>query len=219
LELLRQAPNLVKCSFERMCPVHNLDPTAEKLVHPTLRRLMFAESNDNDILHCLSLPALKTISLSLSETSIGDFIYFLSRSSPLLEELTVVTGASLDSVRLRLYECLRIVPTVARFEIWWPGSRLLEGLFNGLADSSSPVLPNLHSLIIHLHVYAVSDSSWKTLLGVLSARRTQLQIIHIKYSETVSQRPAPDVFAAFRELVASGMQVHIGTEAYNWLSV
>ncbi|KAJ7827992.1 hypothetical protein B0H13DRAFT_2438550 [Mycena leptocephala] len=149
LELLRQAPNLVKCSFERMCPVHNLDPTAEKLVHPTLRR-----------------------------TDGGDW-------------------CSLDSVRLRLYECLRIVPTVARFEIWWPGSRLLEGL------------------IIHLHVYAVSDSSWKTLLGVLSAaRRTQLQIIHIKYSETVSQRPAPDVFAAFRELVASGMQHAIHTNPW-----
>jgi hypothetical protein len=182
---------------------------------------MFAQS-DEDILHCLFLPALETISLSLSEASIGGCISFLKRSSPLLEELTVVASHGLNSVRLRLHECLRIVPTVAHFEIRWPQARILEKLFNGLADSSSPILPNLHSLFIHVYAYDMSDpswNSWKMLLGVLSARRTQLQIIRINITGAVSQRPAPDVFAAFRELVASGMQVHIGTEAYNWLSV
>ncbi|KAJ7860517.1 hypothetical protein B0H13DRAFT_2355596 [Mycena leptocephala] len=117
LELLRQAPNLVECSFEQMWPVRNLDPTAEKLVHPTLRRLMFAQS-DEDILHCLSLPALEP------------------------------------------FPCRCPKPPLAVM-----------------------------------------------LLGVLSTRRTQLQIIRINITGAASQRPAPDVFAAFRELVASGMQL------------
>jgi aryl-alcohol dehydrogenase-like predicted oxidoreductase len=54
---------------------------------------------------------------------------------------------------------------------------------------------------------------------VLSARRTQLRVVHVKLTHDLrSLIPAGDILAAFRELAADGMELYIGTERHNYVS-
>ncbi|KAJ7828000.1 hypothetical protein B0H13DRAFT_304508 [Mycena leptocephala] len=224
-ELLRMAPNLVECIFDSMSPVYDIEiaaPTAEKLVLPALRRMVFGGSlrnpdSDDEILTHITLPALETLSLWL-DISGNDLLAFFQRSSPPIQDLFVGSGsAHLDSDEL--HECFRLLPTLTRFEIRRPTLILVAKLFDALADSPS-LLPNLHSLIIHLYSSSMPDSSWKTLLRALSTRRTQLQIVQVQLyvGPPLSLKPGADVLAAFRELIADGMQVHIGTQDSNFIS-
>jgi hypothetical protein len=89
------APNLVECVFELMdvFDIRNPDDH-EKVVLPALRRLIFGPSgtcpvSDDDVLKCLSLPALEALSLSIRDVSGDDLISFLKRSSPPLQELVL----------------------------------------------------------------------------------------------------------------------------------
>ncbi|KAJ7640373.1 hypothetical protein DFH06DRAFT_1137826 [Mycena polygramma] len=65
-ELLRSAPNLVECAFENIQRINGVDHVeTEKLVHPTLRRVMFGRpgkvpTGDDEMLACLTLPACST---------------------------------------------------------------------------------------------------------------------------------------------------------------
>jgi hypothetical protein len=223
LKLLRLAPNLIECILDRIHPVYDIEvatATTEKLVLPALRRLIFGGSVDNPnsddyILTWLSLPALETLSLWV-DFSGDDLFDFLERSSPPLQELFMGGGAA-ENVAPRLRESLHLVPTLTLFYVWRPGSDFTAELFTALADSS--LLPNLHTLTIDLYHSDIFDSSCMTFLRALSARRTQLQIVRVTLAAgpPASLKPA-DVLAAFRELVADGMQVHIGTEKYNFIT-
>jgi hypothetical protein len=224
LELLRQAPNLVECIFRRVQPVDGLEPLTgpdEVLVLPTLRRLYLGErfidtdaDCDSGVLEHLSLPMLETLSLSLTISSGRDFLSFLKRSSPPLQELTI----GLSSLRsVLLHECFRLVPTLARFKLWIDtrGHHLAIELFNALADSPS-LLPNLHSLVLQ-GFPLIQDSSWTTVLRALSARRTQIRVVQLvsyrlEANSTMSASwPPTDILVAFRELVkAHGMQISLG---------
>ncbi|KAJ7449997.1 hypothetical protein B0H11DRAFT_2077966 [Mycena galericulata] len=220
LDLLRLAPNLVHCAFDQMYPVYNVSTTTEKLVLPALRHLAFGRQTDVDtddeILTCLSLPNLQTLSLPLAEIKADELVSFLKRSSPRLHTLAI---GSMGFVHFpRLEECLHLVPTLIRLELW--GGHLLVGnLVAALAESPSHMLPNLRSLTIHL--YSEIDSAavfWMTLLGALSARRTQITNVEIvRISEGI---PPPDdeLCAAFGRLGANGMDIYIGTEERNDLS-
>jgi hypothetical protein len=91
-------------------------------------------------------------------------------------------------------------------------------LFAALADIPS-LLPNLHTPAIRFMTSSlrasfcdapiVSDSSWRTLLRVLSTRRLVLHIF-----PATESLPLDDI-AAFRELAAGGLQIHIGDEKNN----
>ncbi|KAJ6558207.1 hypothetical protein B0H19DRAFT_1261741 [Mycena capillaripes] len=118
---------------------------------------------------------------------------------------------------MELVECLRLVPTLTRFEIWGLESSTLNGLFVPLVESSIPIIPNLHILNLQRCSPDISHSSWKTLLRALMHRRTGLQFVHINMM-TGAVKPAPDILAAFAELVADGIQVYIGTAKMNFLS-
>jgi phosphatidylserine/phosphatidylglycerophosphate/cardiolipin synthase-like enzyme len=75
------------------------------------------------------------------------------------------------------------------------------------------MLPNLHTLIVFIDFNWVSDSSWETLLRALSARRIQLQKVHVyvsRYPHVVI--PEAEILAAFRELAADGIDVYVGTK-------
>ncbi|KAJ6558230.1 hypothetical protein B0H19DRAFT_1261760 [Mycena capillaripes] len=219
LQLLRMGPHLIECVFEGMRVTSDLE-TIEKLVHPALRRLMFGEygkcprGNDN-LLRCLSLPQLETLSLSMRPVSGAILLSFLKRSSPPLRTLVLRPGR-LDFSQL--HQCLCLVPTLIRFELWYPGSRLLKELFAAFADS--PILPNLHSLTIYTDSSVISYSSCTTLLRALAARRAHLQIVHIEMSADswISLKPTADILAAFRDLIVDGMKIHIGTEFCNFVS-
>ncbi|KAF7328767.1 hypothetical protein MVEN_02505400 [Mycena venus] len=183
IEILRLAANLVQCIFDDVDPVSYIDHTAEKLVLPRLRRLMFGpdaypDSNDN-ILNSLSLPTLEALSVSFLNLTIDDLISLLVRSMPPLQVL--ILGEGLES--FDLYRCLTLVPTITRFEIWWSDSNIFRDLFATLADSPS-LSPNLRSLTIYMTVHNlqgpdISYSSWETLIRALSARRTRLQVVRV----------------------------------------
>ncbi|KAJ7509531.1 hypothetical protein B0H11DRAFT_2269964 [Mycena galericulata] len=227
LELLRLAPNLVECTFEDVLPIYGLDSTDEALVLPNLRQLSFgsgAENDDHDsddrILRCLTIPGLESLSVSMLETSSGDLLSFLQRSSPPLRELVVGGGLDTDDQFDGLDECLRLVPTLTRLEFWrWPAAHNLEELF---AASPSEFLPNLCSLAIRIYL-AVSDLGvwWETLLRVLTARRTQIQTVRIVCGSglTSTSQIVANIPAGFRELVAGGMKIYIGQDAQSLISL
>ncbi|KAJ7464799.1 hypothetical protein B0H11DRAFT_2198011 [Mycena galericulata] len=223
LELLRRAPNLVECIFDDVQTVHGVDDIEETLVLPDLRRLIFGHGADNPqsddgILTCLTTPRLESLSVSILALSGYDLLSFLKRSSPPLREL--VLGGALDSDDFEgLDECLRLVPTLARLELWWwPVTRRLDELF----PASLPcLLPDLRSLTIRLYSPATEPLWWETLLRVLTVRRTQIQIVFIELvgpGEVSSSEIAANIIAGFKELVAGGMNLHIGNQAQNLLS-
>jgi hypothetical protein len=223
LELLHLAPNLIECIFQFMDPVDNIGATEAfaEVVLPALRRLMFGgrieeePNSDDGILRHLSLPALET--LSLLDISGDELVCFLKRSSPPLQELVIRLGTA-DIVQL--VECFHFLPTLLRFEIWRPKASFVVEFLAVLAESPS-LLPNLHSLIIHLFQSPIPEFIWETLLRALLARRTQLQLVHVDlfYSSPASFKPTEDILAAFRDLAATGVQIFIGNRKCNFISI
>ncbi|KAF7328766.1 F-box domain-containing protein [Mycena venus] len=215
---LRLAPNLVECRFHNVDPVYCGDDMEGKLTLSSLRCLIFGPDagnpdSDDAILNYLILPGLKSLAIPLRYLSTYDLFAFLERSSPPLQELIVGEALKPDESD-ELHRCLTLVPTVTRFEIWWPDPNIVVDLFAALADSAS-LLPNLRYLTIH-HVDEsdISDSSSEIFIRALSARRTQLQVVRL----ILDDRPPPvDLLDALRELVADGMEIHIGTEERNYI--
>ncbi|KAJ7871231.1 hypothetical protein B0H14DRAFT_2724858 [Mycena olivaceomarginata] len=208
-ELLRLAPNLVECLFCDTDIVFAVGAD-QKLVLPNLRRLMFGEqgrypSFDHNILDSLSLPGLEALSITVNTDHL---LSFLKRSSPALQELVLAH----ESDFLSLAECLRFAPDLKQFELQETYYSLAEELFGALIESAS-LLPQLSILIINLtdnEDPEISYSFWNTALGALVARRTQLLFFRLTIPIlTALEMPTPDIIAAFRELVADGMQVHI----------
>jgi hypothetical protein len=145
----------------------------------------------------------------------------LDRSSPPLQEL-LIDGRIFGLDFIRLAECLHLIPTLTRFELWRPRSRSVASIFTALADSLY-LLPNLQCLTIHMVPQQAnefhSDDLWQTILRALSARRTQLRVLHVNLGASrTSVGPAADILAAFAELVQNGMQIHIGSQKRNYIS-
>jgi hypothetical protein len=119
---------------------------------------------------------------------------------------------------IQLPQCLHLIPSLARFKLWTANPQIVIDLFAALADIPS-LLANLHTPAIRFMTSSlrasfcdspiVSDSSWRTLLRVLSTRRLALHIFPATESLPL------DVIAAFRELAAGGLQIHIGDENNN----
>ncbi|KAJ7871233.1 hypothetical protein B0H14DRAFT_3570983 [Mycena olivaceomarginata] len=208
-KLLRLTPNLVECLFCGTDIVLTVG-TNQKLVlpnprHPTPREQGRCPSLDCNILDSLSLPGLGALSTIVNT---GYLLSFLKQLSPALREL--VLGQEYDF--LPLAEYLHFAPDLKQFELWETYCSLVEELFGVLAGSAS-LLPQLSILIINLtddEDPEISYSFWNAALGALVARHTQLLFFHLTIPIlTDSDMPAPDIIAAFRELVADGMQVHI----------
>jgi hypothetical protein len=218
LELLSLAPNLVECIFDDVDDVDfvsdpsDLDPTPEYLIHPNLRRLSFgprttSSKGHDGILRWLSVPRLEALSVP-PYLSANDFLSFLERSSPPLQELVVDDGSMLIN-DIRLHDSLRLVH---RFEIWSLNAQMTQ-LLAALKDS---FLPNLRDLIIHnLSLTHFPDSSLETLLRTLYARRPQFQTLRIEVES--GSLPRHIRLVATRELVASGIQIYIGSKKRNFV--
>jgi hypothetical protein len=215
LELLSLAPNLMECIFhdvDCVSGLSDLDPRPKNLILPNLRRLSFGPrttipDGDDGILRCLSVPRLEALSVSRSNLSPNDLISFLERSSPPLQELVIsdVSGLIHD---IRFHGCLRLLPSLQRFEVWWPSDDLMIQLSAALEDS---FLPNLRDLIIH------NLSPTTTFLHTLSACRPQFQTLRIE----MSGPPPVEILSAMRELVANanGIQIYIGTKKFDFDAV
>lgn len=171
---------------------------------------MFGNCSDAGIFDRLSLPTLEVLSVSI--TIPGDdfrLFSFLARSSPPLQEL--VLGLRYDYLPIQLHQSLHLIPGLGRLELDGLVQSVAD-LFAALADSPS-LFPNLHSLTVFFRwSWALGldttlppfFSDWWTLLRLLSTRPIKRLIIF-----NVADPPV-DVLAAFRELVAGGVQINIG---------
>ncbi|KAJ7482151.1 hypothetical protein B0H11DRAFT_2193269 [Mycena galericulata] len=225
IEILRLAPNLVECVLDCVHPGwYATDDFQKPVVLPTLRRLMFGKDgefnySDSGILKHLSIPRLEALSLSIRSSA--NLLSFLKRSSPPLQKLVLGDGFNRTQNFDQLVECLRLVPALTHLDLGlWPMSRV-EEIFAALAESPPHLLSNLRSLIIRLYFVnghaTFTLSSWNTLLRALSVRRTQIRVVHVTISE--SSKPTVDILAAFKELVAGGMVIFVGTEEQNFISL
>ncbi|KAJ7512855.1 hypothetical protein B0H11DRAFT_1947694 [Mycena galericulata] len=233
LELLRLAFNLVECTFDGMYPIVDDNHLQEPPVLSAMRRYSSGKDttdpdSDDRVLKCLTLPQLEALSLSMYEISLGDLSSFLTRSSPPLRELVLGTGFNNQdfSDPHGLDQFLRLMPTLTHFEVSWPKTRDPKQLFATLALSSPfRFLPALQSLIVKLHPRAhdiVPMFCWEPLLHALTSRSTTIQIVHVKLGYATSfssSKPAANILAAFRELVADGMDVYIGAHERNLISL
>ncbi|KAJ7302361.1 hypothetical protein DFH08DRAFT_74373 [Mycena albidolilacea] len=219
LELLRLSPNLVEYRLYRTDIVDVY--SGEKIVLPKLRRLIFQDLGTFPdyavgVLEYLSLPELETLSISLSDGNWTSdrMISFLERSSPPLQEL--VLGLKLAFPTLSA--CLRLIPDLRRFEVWYPLVHAMQQLLAAVADLPS-LLPRLNTLVIHIaHNGDISDFFWVALSRALASRRTQLLAFHLTVLKRLppSKMPAPDVMATFRELVMGGTEVRISATCDTW---
>jgi hypothetical protein len=224
-QLLRLAPNLTECHFVK---VYNLDDfdTGETLVLSRLRRLTFGAWTFSDtVLHYLSLPHLEA--LGINETS-DDLVAFLKRSSPPLRELILREVSYFpDTV-----ECLRLLPNLRRFEVFFLESTdVMDQIFAAFIESPS-LLPHLDTFVLHLDeedldfildeedldLIPVFSSFWEDLNRVLIAWRSQLKGFHLNlpYKLLDSQMPAPEIITSLRELAVDGLHVQLTAIADQW---
>ncbi|KAJ6525059.1 hypothetical protein DFH09DRAFT_1416783 [Mycena vulgaris] len=220
LDFLRLTPNLLECTFNNLIiDVHGVPPG---LVLPSLRHLRFGkvederEYCDTRIIKYLSLPSLQTLYLSIHTGDITDFDLFLRRSSPPLRKLVIAVSLYNSG----FVSCLCLVPSITHFELYSsPDSSIDTALFAALSDTSS-FLPNLRCMkICHIHE-RLPDDSYEALFGVLSLRRAQLVSFELRWAPHSANRvsePDAHLLAAFRQLVAEGMEIHIGTEDLNFI--
>ncbi|KAF7361505.1 F-box domain-containing protein [Mycena sanguinolenta] len=209
-ELLRLSPNLAECVLDN---IHypNRELADEKMVHVSLRRLTFGERKDlvrddcdDAMLNYLTLPALEVLSLPMRTVVSADLLRFIERSAPPLQEL-VMGWQYPEKDIIHLHECLHLIPSLARFQMWGPEIPIVADLFAALADSPS-LLPNLRRLIIHtftLYTDFIPDSFWRTLLRMVSTRHVQLHLGFFR------EAPPPDIFAALQELVNDDVEIHL----------
>ncbi|KAJ7762042.1 hypothetical protein DFH07DRAFT_939665 [Mycena maculata] len=215
LDLFHLAPNFVECTFGKVTRLRRDLIPREPLVLPTLRRLKFGRSADDieshdGILLYLTLPGLQVLSLPMSGLFASDLIAFLKRSLPPLRNLAMGEGrGDLDFTELE--QCLRLLPTLTHLKMHNPDPALVRELFAALADSPPSFVPHLESLCIALYWDGLPQSSWVVLHRALSARRTYFT----HFSMTCiaeSPKPNAEICAAFRRLVADGMEIYIGFE-------
>ncbi|KAJ6477623.1 hypothetical protein C8R45DRAFT_1216574 [Mycena sanguinolenta] len=139
----------------------------------------------------------------------------VQRSAAPLQDLALGGGFGFMG-STELHDCFSLIPTLTRFRMWCPGSGPMAGFFTVLADNPS-LLPNLHDLTISNHndlriETHISESSWRTLVRALSARR-----IEQLYIGTVRLSPPTDVLDSFRELVAHGAAIYVGYGRQNYV--
>ncbi|KAJ7748746.1 hypothetical protein DFH07DRAFT_560618 [Mycena maculata] len=224
LELLRLAPNLVECMID-VDTVFDLPGTLEQLALPCLRRLTFGDFYaDDDIFKWLALPNLQTLHLSMQDVQDNDLLEFLQRSSPPLQDLVMGRGCR-HVLFNRLEESLHLVPTLTQLELVGPRDHLMEQLLSSLAESPSHILPNLCRLTFHyldppyISSSVGSPTFWATVLGALSVRHNQLTFFKFLHPVDWPFEPEAEVYAALRRLAVEGMEIYIGTEEQNVLSV
>ncbi|KAJ7312974.1 hypothetical protein DFH08DRAFT_896343 [Mycena albidolilacea] len=221
-QLLALAPNLVEFRFPLgILPRTVYKRIGEALVLPKVCRLMFGEpgtcpGDGDDIIEALSLPGLEALSiLSKSESVLGSdtLLSFLKRSDSPLRELVLGSCLGFD----RLLECLRLLPNLRRFELWYPQYYVLERLLAALAESPS-LLPYINTVVIYHREEHIHPPFWTTLSHALIARQTQLRVFRLNVSYRLSSltMPAPDIVTTFRELAVDGTRVYISAICETW---
>ncbi|KAJ7102765.1 hypothetical protein C8R44DRAFT_346617 [Mycena epipterygia] len=221
LKILCLAPNLVECTFNNFFIYDH--PLPESSVLRSLQHLRFAfedlgeADHSNGFIKYMTLPALQTLALPINNASGPDIISFFERSSPSLLHLTLAVFGALHVSQVE--GCLRLLPTLTTFE-FHAHRILVNQLFTALAESSSDFLPNLRSMKIHDYPLMSPEElpSYEALLLVLSSRRNQIFRFELSSDDLEWNIPQADTLVGFQQLVADGMEIHIGTHSQSFLS-
>ncbi|KAK7037882.1 hypothetical protein R3P38DRAFT_3473794 [Favolaschia claudopus] len=236
LTLLRLAPDIVEFTFDSHVSTFEGDEitssdrlTLPCLLHLSLGRLdIFEDMNvnqNNTILNHLTLPALQSLCLELGNVTPIDFSSFLRRSSPPLQQLSLLIATRRNPSFLDVMECFRLVPTLVSLDLiigYYIGSSFLSDFLSTILDSSQ-YFPNLETLKIKDRRGDASESCHSKYLMVLSARRIKLVSASLSLRMLPLYRSPPKldpaIDAALQKLAASGMDIYLGTEDENWISV
>ncbi|KAJ6489174.1 hypothetical protein C8R47DRAFT_1125238 [Mycena vitilis] len=223
IDHLSHVPNLVECTVHNVFqPDHfsedilGLPPARIRpvvlphLLSLDLGNIRTTRSFDGDrILKYLTLPALETLTLPRSPGSSQDVVDFLSRSSPPLQRLDLSdrfrTLSDLDAF-LSLFPDLTHLACQGEF---------VEDFFSALAAAPAFFHPNLRSLEIE-HRVPLSAAGYRKVFHALSIRSAQLVRVKLNCGSHHGH-PGIDVGHGWQQLVANGMDVHIGTADINFL--
>ncbi|KAJ7120476.1 hypothetical protein C8R43DRAFT_1136858 [Mycena crocata] len=208
VELLRAAPNLLKCTFTE---VYFRETHTSALIHSSLQdlRLGMDGPSSSCILEHLQLPALKNLYISDLDIGVNGLRDFLHRSSPPLCRLFMPASNEEWSANA-LEGFFRLIPSLTDLELVATlehGLKLIDVL-----ATAHDFLPKLRNVTIKWFI--PNTEVYPKLVVALTARRTQMQSFRLLWgwNDVQVEGPDADVFAALRELVAVGMHIHIGTE-------
>ncbi|KAJ7133519.1 hypothetical protein C8R44DRAFT_977643 [Mycena epipterygia] len=213
--MLRAAPALIECTFDEIHYGETFNPGVAVFIHPNLKHLHL-DRDSTILLEYLTLPSLESLSMPDFEISYDGFLAFLIRSSPPLQSLSMMlsAGEPADGVVQRV---LRILPQLTDLNLsgnFSDASILLEAL----AGSPQESFPRLRHLTVH--EFTIDHHQYEELVSVLSARRASrpspMQSFKFIFNG-VWNRPVAHIIAAFQQLVADGMKIHIGTLHTNWI--
>ncbi|KAJ6464813.1 hypothetical protein DFH09DRAFT_545868 [Mycena vulgaris] len=157
-ELIRAAPNLVECNFDRVYYRHSPPLNLTAFTHNSLRSLRLGNDHSASILSYLTLPALQTLYIPGFDIP-PEIISFLSRSAPPLQSLCM--APSID-----VFEA---VPTLADLELRCNPNAELDFDFLTALATSHHFLLNLRTLTIR--GYYLYHNEYEDVVRMLSARR------------------------------------------------
>ncbi|KAJ7664389.1 hypothetical protein DFH06DRAFT_1187638 [Mycena polygramma] len=224
---LSRVPHLVECTLHDVFrPTENilcLPPARiQPLFLPCLRSLDLrstytAEGSGEKILKYLTLPALEALTLPWNTAASADTLAFLSRSSPPLQRLDLGRGRNRFSTLSELDGFLCLAPSLTYLALYLGEGTFIEDFFGALAAAPALFLPNLRSLEVQ-HKRPLSAPAYRIVLHALSIRSPQLVRVKLR-CDTQDLVPGVDVGHGWKQLAADGMEVHIGTEEINFLSL
>ncbi|KAJ7160319.1 hypothetical protein C8R46DRAFT_1107716 [Mycena filopes] len=234
VELLRSAPDLTECDFVNMFHAYALPtPKPRKwkpLTHTGLRRLRLGNPqqdrlghNSARLLQNVTLPALKSLWIYDFDISKDEFVSFLKRSSPPLRSLHVdVSKGDWDAQDVRDY--LRLLPNLTYVEVTChhtDGPDLALFPFLEVLETSPDLLPKLKHL--GLRAYFSDFDAYHNLITCLRARRAMrnctlesVRVITPHDEEDIV--PEGPVIEDLQKLAKGGLEVHVGSETFNFLT-
>ncbi|KAJ7133554.1 hypothetical protein C8R44DRAFT_900176 [Mycena epipterygia] len=213
--MLRAAPALIECTFDEIHYGETFNPGVAVFIHPNLKHLHL-DGDSAILLEYLTLPGLESLSIPDFEISYDGFLAFLIRSSPPLQSLSMMLSPaeSADGVIQRV---LRILPQLTDLNLsgnFSDASILLEAL----AGSPQESFPHLCHLTVRR--FTIDHHQYEELVSMLSARRASHPSPMQSFTFIFNggrYRPAAHIIAAFQQLVADGMEIHIGPLHTNWI--
>ncbi|KAJ7657468.1 hypothetical protein B0H17DRAFT_1185780 [Mycena rosella] len=219
LDMLRVCPNAVDCTLDRVS--YSLDEDElddeDMLVLPHMRHFKFTglrnSGSSKAILPHLTLPGLETLFIALQHVGVQNFVQFLQRSSPPLQQIIVSDPPpewSLDEMT----QCFPLLSTLTHFKLRRATARTQDLFLTALADSPH-LLPNLSNFTLRMR-FSPAQPWYQHLLNVLFARSKHLHAVRIVW-RFISQVPPEDVVVQLRQFVADGMSIHVGSESHNYI--
>ncbi|KAJ7133402.1 hypothetical protein C8R44DRAFT_730567 [Mycena epipterygia] len=210
VEMLRAAPELVECTITGIYYRSGLPDADSMFTHPRLKHLII-ENSGCIILLYLVLPTLESLSIS-HMISRDEFLAFLTRSLPPLQSLSILVPYH-ESWSGLVQSLPRLVPMLTDLSL--SGNFETPDLFlAALAGSPQDFFPHLRTLEVHgSSAFTFDRPQWEKLVSTLSARFASRQSkIHTfrLILMNVNKKPDADITVALRQLVADGLEIHIG---------